>query len=249
MAKYINSHSSNLARMTQLLDQESTALASCYSVESSTAKVQGFHYCTTPGTGIKSTILSPPLDIPAASAERNWPGITQPEHKGEATHTIPEECERLFCDRLSAIFLGERIGARQESLGMGVFQDIEPNQLGSKHDRIQRWIEVWDYTGDAIYRGFVAELEGERTLFVFLEDEALSHGLKLIALFELAGIDAFNCSQIVACVRRSQQRSEVELVHNLGWCGFNLTTLEPWAMGTSSGPTLSTKWLFLVAEV
>ncbi|KAJ6140437.1 hypothetical protein N7470_010442 [Penicillium chermesinum] len=218
--------------MTQLLDQESTALASCYSVESSTAKVQGFHYCTTPGTGIKSTILSPPLDIPAASAERNWPGITQPEHKGEATHTIPEECERLFCDRLSAIFLGERIGARQESLEW-------------------RWIEVWDYTGDAIYRGFVAELEGERTLFVFLEDEALSHGLKsgLIALFELAGIDAFNCSQIVACVRRSQQRSEVELVHNLGWCGFNLTTLEPWAMGTSSGPTLSTKWLFLVAEV
>lgn len=61
---------------------------------------------------------------------------------------------------------------------MGVFQNIQQNQLGSHYDRIQRWIEVWDYTGDTIYRGFVADMEGERTLFVFLEDEALGNGLK-----------------------------------------------------------------------
>lgn len=71
----------------------------------------------------------------------------------------------------------------------------------------------------------------------------------LIALFELAGIDAFGCSQIVACVRRSQHMNEMELVRNLGWCGFNLTTLETWSTGDNLGPLLSTKWLFLVAEV
>lgn len=134
---------------------------------------------------------------------------------------------------------------------MGVFQDIQQSQLGSKHDRIQKWVEMWDYTGDTIYRGFVTDMEGEKTLFVFLEDETLGHGLKsgLIALFELAGIDAFDCSQIVACVKRSQQRSEVELVHSLGWCGFNLTTLEPWVVDPNPGPSLSREWLFLVAEV
>lgn len=67
---------------------------------------------------------------------------------------------------------------RQESLGMGTFQDIEPNRIGPGHNRVQRWIEVWDYTGDAIYRGFVADTNGERALFVFFEDSALGHGLK-----------------------------------------------------------------------
>lgn len=72
---------------------------------------------------------------------------------------------------------------------------------------------------------------------------------RLIALFELAGIDAFDCSQIVACVKRSQHTDEMELVRSLGWCGFSLTTLEPWTTGGDSGPSLSTEWLFLVAEV
>ena len=61
---------------------------------------------------------------------------------------------------------------------MDVFQDTQQNQLGSQYDRIKRWIEVWDYTSDAIFRGFVADVDGEQTLFVFLEDGALGHGLK-----------------------------------------------------------------------
>lgn len=97
-------------------------------------------------------------------------------------HTIPEECERLFCDTLSATFLGEGTGAEQESLGTGAFQNINiqsnTNNLGFGYDRIQKWVEVWDYTGDAIYRGFVTDINGERTLFVFFEDGALDHGLK-----------------------------------------------------------------------
>jgi hypothetical protein len=74
------------------------------------------------------------------------------------------------------IFLGEGSFVQQESLGMGAFRNIQPNQTG-QHGRIQQWIEVWDYSGDAIYRGFVVENNKERTLFVFFEDPALD-GLK-----------------------------------------------------------------------
>ncbi|KAJ5951792.1 uncharacterized protein N7479_010205 [Penicillium vulpinum] len=244
MAKYMNNHSSNCNQTQRFLDQnsQSTVLATCYSVDPSTSKVHGFHYCTTLGAGVQC----PPHDILDSRAERTWPENNWPEHKGEATHNIPEECERLFCDRLSATFLGERNFVGQESLGMDAFQNIQSNQIG-----IQRWIEVWDYSGDAIYRGFVAEHNKERTLFVFFEDRALEHGLKsgLIALFELADIATFGCSQIVACVNRSQRTDEMELVRSLGWCGFGLTTLAPWVSCDDQGPCLSNKWLFLVAEV
>jgi hypothetical protein len=162
---------------------------------------------------------------------------------------------------------------QQESLGMGAFD------VSKTRNEIQQWIEVWDYSGDAIYRGFITERNKERTMFVFF-DRALDHGLKsgyvtsvlpwtascqgfpfralsyrilfltlpsLIALFELAE-DTFGCSQIVACVSRSQPTDEMELVRSLGWCGFSLTTLEPW-MSSSDQGCLSNEWLFLAAEV
>lgn len=60
---------------------------------------------------------------------------------------------------------------------------------------------------------------------------------------------AFGCSQIVASVRRLQGAAELEIVRNLGWCGFSLTTLEPWSPRGSQETSLSKKWLFLNAEV
>ncbi|KAJ5457607.1 hypothetical protein N7475_008995 [Penicillium sp. IBT 31633x] len=202
-------------------------------------------------SGLKSSLLSPPHNVLDSSAERTWPGTNWPEYKGEATHTIPEECERLFCDKLSAIFLGERSFMRQELLGVDAFEHMRPNQRKPQHGRIQRWIEVWDYSGDAIYRGFVTEHNKERTLFVLFEDRALDRGIRssLIALFELADIATFGCSQIVACVSRSQRTDEMELVRSLGWCGFSLTTLESWAANDHQGSFVSEKWLFLVAEI
>jgi len=128
-------------------------------------------------SGSKSSIKSP-LPERSAAAEHRWSGNHRSEYKGEAMHTIPEECERLFCDTLSTTFLGEGTGAEQESLGTGAFQSIQPSHFGLGYDRIQKWVEVWDYTGDAIYRGFVTDMNGERTLFVFFEDGALDHGLK-----------------------------------------------------------------------
>ncbi|KGO43839.1 Yippee-like protein [Penicillium expansum] len=207
--------------MQRFLDQDSqsTVLATCYSVEPSTSKVHGFHYCTTLGagkylgysgipevpSGTKSSLLSPPHDILDSRAERTWPG-NRPEYKGEATHNIPEECERLFCDKLSATFLGERNSVRQESLGMDVYQNIQSNQIRHQHDRIQRWIEVWDYSSDAIYRGFVAEHNKERTLFVFFEDRALEHGLKSGATITFTFIHLDIPSNLEKPLRMSKDR-------------------------------------------
>lgn len=73
---------------------------------------------------------------------------------------------------------------------------------------------------------------------------------RLIALFELASNCMFECSQIVACIPRSQEVTDSEIVRNLGWCGFNLTTLKPWWISEQCFEhCLSTKWLFLCAEV
>ncbi|PWY69166.1 hypothetical protein BO94DRAFT_295805 [Aspergillus sclerotioniger CBS 115572] len=219
---------------------------------------------------------SPPFELsitPGMGVSR--PGNVLPEYKAEAMHTIPEECERLFCDILSAIFLGERRLSRQELLGV----DVSQGRL-NKNMPVQKWFELLDYTSDTIHRGFVTNLSGEQTLFVFLAENALGHGLKtgyvrqnfpleyiegmalgilltrynscfqrLIALFELANLSAFGCAQIVACVPRSHDGVELEAVRNLGWCGFNLTTLQPWSGGSGIECSLSTKWLFLDVEV
>lgn len=70
-----------------------------------------------------------------------------------------------------------------------------------------------------------------------------------MALFELANMPGLGCSQIVICVHRSEDAGELEVVRSLGWCGFNLTTLGPWFGNGSQDLPLSSKWLFLSAEV
>lgn len=123
--------------------------------------------------------VRPPLHKPsAAGVEDIRPGDDLPECKGEAAYTIPGECERLFCDTLSAVFLGERELAGQESLGMGAYHSNRSEYTNHEYEQILAWIEVWDYTSDTIYRGFVTDMEGERTMFVFFADGVLEHGLK-----------------------------------------------------------------------
>lgn len=138
-------------------------------------------------SGTKTANASPPLDTSLASTMGgSYPVNNSLEQKGEAAHTIPEECERLFCDALSAIFLGERL-SRQELLGVDASL-TQINNADGEHSRIQMWVEVLDYTTDAIYRGFVTDTNGERTLFVFLMETAVGHGLK-------SGYVSFSTSQ------------------------------------------------------
>ncbi|RDW74741.1 uncharacterized protein DSM5745_07403 [Aspergillus mulundensis] len=128
-------------------------------------------------SGLKNAHARPPLDNSHAPMNGSSHSMNNSlGQKGEAAHTIPGECERLFCDVLSVIFLGERL-PRQESLGIDASQ-IQAIDTRGEHARIQKWFEVLDYTSDAMYRGFVTGTTGERTMFVFLAGTAVGHGLK-----------------------------------------------------------------------
>lgn len=144
------------------------------------------------------TSLSPPLDAPlttCGAGDESPAGDDPSEVNGEAAHTIPGECERLFCDTLAATFLGGRRVARQESLGMGAFPRSNTNAqaqaacAAQRIDRIQLWLEVWDYNSDAIYRGFVTGAGDERSLFVFFGEGVEGHGLK-------SGYDCFVSTEL-----------------------------------------------------
>lgn len=66
---------------------------------------------------VSSGIPSPPLSPPLGKARR-----------GGAAYTITGECERLFCDTLRAVFLGEGI-QRADSLVMGVHSKTESHEM------------------------------------------------------------------------------------------------------------------------
>lgn len=97
-----------------------------------------------------------------------------------------EECERLFCETLKAVFLGERTTVKQDSLVMGAHTLNVPDKYSEvMHGCVTDWIEVWDYAGDTSFRGFVAGEEREKSLFIFFDDELagkdLRHGCVTIA--------------------------------------------------------------------
>lgn len=198
-----------------------------------------------------------------------WPRQNDNNNRGEAAQTIAEECERLFCDTLSVLFLGERNGRHRTSLAMGAndyknyndynnYQQDNPvrpgiqnrKRGGQQQPSIDAYIELWDYANDAIYRGFVANGAGHRTLFVFFDSHTTNHGIKtaLLALFELAEMEAFECSQVIACVPRSDNPMGLGIVRSLGWCGFSLTSLDAWMAGPGES-ALSDQWLFLAAQI
>ncbi|KAK2762818.1 hypothetical protein FQN54_000993 [Arachnomyces sp. PD_36] len=201
-------------------------------------------------SGSNQLSLSPP---PTTSAENSWSNSDVSEYPGEAAQIITGECERLFCDTLSANFLGEGKFARQQSLVVDAYrQRFRPDENSESRIRIQRWLKMWDYSGDAIYRGFVAGVGGDNTLFVFFEGHLSGQGLKsgLMALFELASTAGFDCSRIVACVDRSTNQTELDAtIRNLGWVGFELTTLNDWVSWAGRSKLTSDKWLFMAVEV
>lgn len=69
----------------------------------------------------------------------------------------------------------------------------------------------------------------------------------LMALIELASESIPNCTDLVACLERSIDPSELtRLMRDLRWVGFDLVTLDRWAEGEKS---TSPKWLFLGMEI
>jgi hypothetical protein len=63
---------------------------------------------------------------------------------------------------------------------MGAYQqNIGPEKSSKTKQRtVDTYLEIWDYANDAIYRGFVADYGGEKTLFVFFDDHTADRGIK-----------------------------------------------------------------------
>jgi len=118
-----------------------------------------------------------------------------------------------------------------------------------KPGMVEEWVEVWDYSGGLRFRGFVAEQDAVKTLFVFFDHQVMGKDLKkgLMSLLELAGNQDFGCSGLVICIDRLGNQEDVaDLTRDLGWVGFELVTLDAWSAGTAC---TSNRWLFLGMEV
>ncbi|KAI9732848.1 MAG: hypothetical protein M1834_003786 [Cirrosporium novae-zelandiae] len=248
----MENHNSRSRARKVAVDTRPRFLASCYSVNTATTALTGFHYSSTGARGIPSPPASPPLAAYATKQELFNPNKSPEARRGGATYTITDECERLFCEKLRAVFLGERIQTNQDSLVM----DTKYNKGYRKHDLavrsapfITEFIEVWDYIGGARFRGFTADGPRGRALFVFLDQGAIGSDLKsgLMALIELASSSHFDCTSLVACLDRKSEGNELkDLIRNFKWIGFELATLDRW---TKVKNVTSSKWLFMEMEV
>ncbi|KAI9840470.1 MAG: hypothetical protein M1838_004053 [Thelocarpon superellum] len=171
---------------------------------------------------------------------------------------------------------GEGTTARKGSLGMGADSKMEVHLTYAasnaytrrEHGVVEQWAEVWDYSGDAHFRGFVAPGTLGRGLFIFFDHTTVAHDLKhgyareigrrarldadedfyrLMALIELASTPSLACERLVICLERSMPAEQLkDLVRVLGWVGLELTTLAAWTSGTE---VLSDQWMFLGMEV
>ena len=66
-----------------------------------------------------------------------------------------------------------------------------------------------------------------------------------MALIELALSSTLQCDQLVVCLNRSMDSANMKaLVRDLGWVGFELTTLARW----TGADVTSKKWLMLAME-
>jgi len=196
--------------------------------------------------------------------------------RGAAAHHIRSECERFCCETLRSAFLGEGELDLKDSLvldaqatydnthngGIGVdhYKSIEGGYALNGHSDlhnststtrptlIKSYLEIYDYVGGSSFRGFVAERNGNRAMFVFFATGGLGSDLKsgLMALLALSSVPNIDCSELVVCLDRSMPAVDrTGLIKDLGWVGFELTTLDEW---TDNEEVVSEKWLFLSLE-
>ncbi|KAF2730126.1 hypothetical protein EJ04DRAFT_515448 [Polyplosphaeria fusca] len=212
--------------------------------------------------------LSPPLAARHASAAKQPISDTTNRigraRRGGAAYTITGECERLFCETLRAVFPGEGNLAHQDSLVLGVQNENYTNAITNdygvatqsyvsekdgKSGTITDWIEIWDYVGGNRFRGFVAEKDGEKAMFIFFQEAVIGGDLKsaLMALLELCDDPYFTCSRLIVCLdRQAHPRASEALIKDLGWIGFQLSTLDDF---TSGEEICSDEWLFMDMDV
>ncbi len=133
--------------------------------------------------------------------------LTARKRSENGAYYITEECERLFCETLKSVFLVEGNTGFQNSLVMDMRKSTKANSNAvkiptkqqptvikhnlptpspspetiiytSSDGMVKEYLEVWDYTGGARFRGFIAEKNDERSMFVFFDREAMESDLK-----------------------------------------------------------------------
>ncbi|KZM23810.1 uncharacterized protein EKO05_0001021 [Ascochyta rabiei] len=207
-------------------------------------------------------IPSPPSSPPLAASNT----LRSKARRGGAAYTITVECERLFCETLRSVFLGEGNQRRQDSLVVGVLNNAHAHAQsdygtpGSVQDvatvsgnksQVTDCIEMWDYVGGIRFRGFVAETQDEKSMFVFFDQAVIqsSGDLKagLMALLELCELDYFACDRLVVAIDRAADSTS--LMKDLGWIGFGLATLDKFVPDDDvEAEVTSQQWLFMEME-
>jgi len=191
---------------------------------------------------------------------RETDGSKRKSRREGAAYHIREECERLFCETMKAVFLGEEgKAAYNGSIGMVTNAHSPADDsvtaynnyyfaYGKAGQAMDAWIEVWDYSSGCSFRVFVGGNGENKSLFAFFDSAVVGSDLKqgLMALIELAET-VFAVSQVVICLDRSVQESERKaFMKSLRWVGFELITLDLWANDID---VTSDKWLFLGMEI
>jgi Ornithine decarboxylase antizyme len=134
-------------------------------------------------TGSHSPPGSPPLAASysssgSSSSSSSSSQMSTGARRRGAAYTITEESERLFCDTMKSVFLGERKVGETESVVMDTFERNAKLFGGSL---IDDFLELWDYRGDARFRGFVTRALGDpedKTLVVFFDNQIVGKELK-----------------------------------------------------------------------
>lgn len=129
-------------------------------------------------SGSPSPPLSPPLAADVANDELFQTGKASNSRTRGAAYTITEECERLFCETLRTIFLGERKMMLQDSLVKDTQELPLTSSTKSTTSLVSDWMEMWDYVGGLRFRGFVTGHGDQRSLFAFFDDAVMGKDLK-----------------------------------------------------------------------
>lgn len=153
-----------------------------------------------PSSGVPSPPSSPPLAAFTSANELAYVSASKSRRHGDdgtavrggraggAAHSIREECERLFCETMTTVFLGERDSVAHGSYEWGASAHSPPQEgmdgqsyfknAVQRHNGVGSWLELWDYAGGCSFKGFVAGADDERCLFTFFDHSVINRDLK-----------------------------------------------------------------------
>ncbi len=68
--------------------------------------------------------------------------------------------------------------ANKDSLVMGAHDIRDSDEYATGTIQLKYWIEVWDYAGGSLFRGFIVEEAKRKALYVFFDQGVIGRDLK-----------------------------------------------------------------------